>query len=131
MCVRSSKLTVQVLPISGKNVVLVIIELRIDIDALALLKGELCSLSSVAEDVCTFVKIDGPGAAAENVDLHLIAHAVHTANGAAHQSSGSTGYGCRIKDGIVPIRDQCAGGGGAIRISVLGSAGGAGGTVTF
>src|SRR5262249_39324994 len=59
--------------VAGKNIVPVIVQLRVDVHAFAFLKRELGSFRSVVEDVRTFVKIYGPLAAAKNTDRHAVA----------------------------------------------------------
>src|SRR5438270_7707709 len=106
--------------IAGKNIMPIIVKLGIDIDALAFFECELSGFSAVAKDVSTLVKIDGPVAAAEDVDVHFVAHAVHAGDRPSYQRSDSAGHGRRIKDGIVAISCQRAGSGGAIEDFRLG-----------
>ncbi len=101
--------------VARKNIVPVVVELGIHVNALALFERKLGGLRAVVEDVGALVKIDGPMPAAENVHRHAVAHAIDAGNGPADERGGGKRHGRGIKNRIVAVSGQRAGGGGAIQ----------------
>jgi len=101
--------------VAGKNIVLVIVELSVNVNALAFLERQLRGLRAIVEDVSALVKIDAPAAAAKNVYGHTVAQAIDAADGASNHGRRGARHGRRVKYGIVAISDQRARGGGAIQ----------------
>ena len=106
--------------VAGKNIVLVVVKLRVNVNALALFNGQLRGFPAVMEDVRALVKINGPVAAAKNMHRHLVAQAINAADGASNHGCSGARHGRGIKNGIVPVCNQRAGRGGAIKNVSLG-----------
>ncbi len=106
--------------VAGKNIVLVVVELGVNVNALALFERQLRGFRAVMKDMRTLVKIDGPVATAKNVHRHFVAHAIDAADGASHHGCGGARHRRGIKNGIVPVCYQRAGRGGAIKNVSLG-----------
>lgn len=94
--------------IAGKNIVLVVVELGIHVNALAFFERKLRGFSAVMEDMRAFVKVYGPRVAAKDFDGKLIAHAVYARDGAAQQRGSRLGNRRRIENGIVAVCGQCS-----------------------
>jgi hypothetical protein len=97
--------------VAGKNIVAVVVELRVNVNALALFKRKLGGFRAVVEDVRALVKANGPAVAAKNMQREAVAQTVNASDDAANQCGRGARHGRGIKNGIVPVRYQRAGGG--------------------
>src|SRR5262249_37280259 len=61
--------------VAGKDVMPVVVELGVNINALAFFERQLRGFSAVVEDVRALVEIDVPVPASEDLDGHAVAHA--------------------------------------------------------
>src|ERR1044071_472527 len=101
--------------VAGKDIVFVVVELSVNVNALAFFERKLRGLRAVVEDVGALVKINAPVAAAENVHGHAVAQAIDAADGASDRGGSGARHRRGVKYGIVAVSDQRARGGGAIK----------------
>ena len=101
--------------VAGKNIVLVVVKLGVNVNALAFFERQLRGFRAVMEDVRALVKVDGPAVAAKNMQREPVTQTVNASDDAANQCGCGARHGRGIKNGIVPVCDQRAGGGGAIK----------------
>jgi hypothetical protein len=101
--------------VTGKNIMLVIVELGINVDALTLFKRKLRGLRAVMENVGALIKVNRPMPAAIDLHSQAVAHTINAADGPANQRGGGGWNRRRIKDGIMAVSSQGAGSGRAIK----------------